>query len=68
VARYHNRMPAILEERDFDAWLKGTAGKEVLKPAPEDVLREWNVSTRVNKTGFGDDDPTIIDPLDDLLT
>jgi hypothetical protein len=34
----------------------------VLKSAPEDVLREWNASSRVNKTGFGDDDPTIIDP------
>lgn len=65
MARYHNRMPAILEERDFDAWLNGSAGKEVLKPAPEDVLREWSVSTRVNKSGFGEDDPTIIDPIAD---
>jgi putative SOS response-associated peptidase YedK len=56
-------MPAILEERDFDAWLKGTVGKEVLKPAPEEILREWTVSTRVNKTDVGDDDLTIIDPV-----
>jgi len=23
---YHNRMPAGLEEKDFDAWLDGSAG------------------------------------------
>ena len=64
MRKYHNRMPAIIEEPFFDAWLKGDIGKEVLKPAPEDVLREWKVSTRVNKSGQDDDDPTIIDPVE----
>jgi hypothetical protein len=27
-----------------------------LKPAPKDLLREHPVSTRVNKSGVGDDD------------
>ena len=40
---------AILEEQDFDGWLKGTVGKEALLPAPENVLREWLVPKRVNK-------------------
>src|SRR5271170_5635835 len=43
---YHDRMPVILAERDFDAWLSGDAGVEVLKAAPEEVLREWKVSKR----------------------
>lgn len=58
---YHDRMPMLLDPSDFDAWLDGSAGLEVLKPAPEDALREWIVSKRVNKTGVGDDDPTIIE-------
>jgi putative SOS response-associated peptidase YedK len=63
MSRFHDRMPAILEEKDFDAWLTGKVGKEVLQPAPVEVLREWKVSTRVNKTGVGVEDPTIIDPI-----
>jgi len=34
-----------------------------LQLAAESALREWTVSTRVNKTGEGDDDPTTIEPL-----
>ncbi len=33
----------------------GSACLEVLKPAPEDALREWPVTKRVNKSGQGDD-------------
>src|SRR5579863_1243661 len=49
MAQFHDRMPAILEEKVFDAWLTGKAGKEVLQPAPENVLQEWKVSQRVNR-------------------
>ena len=49
MAQFHDRMPAILEEQDFDGWLKGTVGKEALQPAPENVLQEWMVSKRANK-------------------
>jgi putative SOS response-associated peptidase YedK len=60
---YHDRMPVLLEAKDFDGWLNGSLGPEVLKPAPEEILREWKVSLRLNRTGVGDDDPTIIEPL-----
>jgi putative SOS response-associated peptidase YedK len=60
---YHDRMPVLLEARDFDAWLDGSLGAEVLKPAPAEALREWKVSPRLNRTGVGDDDPTIIKPM-----
>ena len=63
MAPYHDRMPVLLREADFGAWLDGSAGPEVLLPAAESTLREWIVSTRVNKTGVGDDDPTMIMPL-----
>jgi putative SOS response-associated peptidase YedK len=60
---YHDRMPVLLEARDFDAWLDGSLGPDALKPAAEEKLREHLVSPRLNRTGFGDDDPTIIEPV-----
>ena len=57
---YHDRMPVLLAPSDFDAWLDGLMGQGGLKPASEAALREWPVSKRLNKTGQGDDDPTII--------
>jgi putative SOS response-associated peptidase YedK len=59
----HNRMPVVLDNADVRAWLQGAAGAEILKPAAEDRLRTWPVSRRVNKTGTGDDDPTLIDEV-----
>jgi hypothetical protein len=33
------------------------------KPAAEERLRVWPVSRRVNKTGTGDDDPSLLDEV-----
>jgi putative SOS response-associated peptidase YedK len=63
MSQFHDRMPAILEEKDFDAWLSGAAGREVLQPAPENVLREWAVSKRVSSTKDKADDAGLIDPV-----
>ena len=63
MAPYHDRMPVLLREADFATWLDGSAAPEVLRPAAESALREWTVSTRVNRTGEGDDDPRIVEPL-----
>jgi len=63
MAPYHDRMPVLLRESDFGAWLDGSAGPEVLQRAAESALREWTVDRRVNRTGEGDDDPTIVEPL-----
>jgi putative SOS response-associated peptidase YedK len=58
---YHDRMPVLLGPEQFDDWLTGVAGPEVLRPAAESALREWVVSDRVNRTGQGDDDPSIVE-------
>ena len=63
MAPYHDRMPVLLTGDEIENWLTGKAGKEVLRPAAESALREWVVSSRVNKTGAGDDDPTLIEPI-----
>jgi len=41
MAPYHDRMPVLLREADFNTWLSGEAGPEVLQPASESALREW---------------------------
>ncbi|HEV7982053.1 MAG TPA: SOS response-associated peptidase family protein [Xanthobacteraceae bacterium] len=58
----HNQMPVLLDRSDFEAWLSGAAGPEVLRPAVEDRLRMWPVSRRVNRTG-GADDPALIEEI-----
>jgi putative SOS response-associated peptidase YedK len=63
VADVHDRMPAILSEGAFEPWLSGTAGVELLKPAPDDYLRRWPVSQRVNSSKAPVDDPTLIEPV-----
>ena len=61
VAEVHDRMPVLLAEKDFEPWLNGRAGIELLQPAAEDVLQRWPVSKRVNSSKAPADDPTLID-------
>ena len=63
--RIHDRMPVLLGQHDLDAWLTGKAGVELLRPAPNDLLRMWPVSKRVNVSSRGDDDPGLIEPVED---
>jgi putative SOS response-associated peptidase YedK len=55
-------MPVLLAESDLEPWLAGTAGSELLRPGPNEVLRLWPVSRRVNRTGQADD-PGLIEPV-----
>src|SRR5215831_13087019 len=61
VSKIHDRMPVLLRQKDFDAWLTGHAGVERLRPAANDYLQAWPVSRRVNSSLAADDDPTLID-------
>jgi putative SOS response-associated peptidase YedK len=36
----------------------------LLRPAPNDLLRMWPVWKRVNVSGRGDDDPSLIEPVE----
>jgi len=53
----------ITTPNDFEPWLSGKAGLELLKPAPNDVLQRWPVSKRVNSSRAPADDQTLIDPF-----
>lgn len=64
MSRFHDRMPVLLEPESFEAWLTGPAPEALLRPVPEGALREWVVSSRVNRSGVGDDDPSLTDALE----
>ena len=61
VAEVHDRMPVLRAEKDFEPWLNGSAGLELLKPAANDLLRRWPVSKRVNSSRAPAEDATLID-------
>jgi putative SOS response-associated peptidase YedK len=63
AAEIHDRMPVFLTEEQFAPWLRGEAGAEYLKPAPNDYLQRWPVSKRVNSSKADADDPTLIEPI-----
>ena len=63
VAEVHDRMPVLLTEKNFEPWLSGGAGTELLLPAADDMLQRWPVSKRVNSSRAPDDDPMLIEPI-----
>lgn len=63
MGRFHDRMPILLSWSDAKTWIAGENAASLLGPAPEDALQEWTVSTRVNRSGAYDDDPTLIAAL-----
>ncbi len=64
VAKVHDRMPVLLEERQFDPWLRGEGGLEYLNPPPDDFLQKWPVSKRVNSSRADTDDATLTDKVE----
>jgi putative SOS response-associated peptidase YedK len=63
VSQIHERMPIILKPDQFEPWLSGKAGLEILKPAAERVLQKHQVSKRVNSSRTNGDDATLIEPV-----
>ena len=66
MASIHDRMPVILEAGDFDAWLECDetdmqAAARLMRPARDDVLEAWPISTDVNKVA--NDNPGVQTPL-----
>ena len=60
LAEVHNekqRMPAILAESDYEAWLAGgnDAAQALLKPYPDELMTAWRVSRRVNSPKLAND-------------
>src|SRR5476651_250393 len=65
VAEVHDRMPVILEAKDFEQWERGDVkdASALMKPTGEDVLQKWQVSKRVNSSRASDEDATLIEKI-----
>src|SRR5580698_2111583 len=52
VAGIHNRMPVILESKDFEQWERGSVqdAAALMKPAGDELLEMRSVSRRVNSS------------------
>ena len=64
VSKIHDRMPALLTPYQFDGWLSGSAGVEVLATWAQKSLRVWPVSRRVNSSRTPSDEPTLIEKVE----
>jgi putative SOS response-associated peptidase YedK len=64
VAEVHDRMPVSVQNEQFQPWLSGEAGKEILLPAPNDYLQRRAASTRVNSSKADKDDETLIERVE----
>jgi putative SOS response-associated peptidase YedK len=63
VAKVHDRQVVTLQPDQYAAWLDGSAGTEMLVPAPDDAIRYWAVSKRINNVRAPPDDKTLIEPV-----
>ena len=63
LAGIQDRMPVIIERRDWPLWLGETAcnPSSLLRAAPEDVLRVWPVGKAVGN--FRNDGPQLLEPI-----
>ena len=67
VAPLHDRMPVVLEERDWERWLdpearrRRRAGAAPL-PAPDDLLVAYPVGNRVNSAD--NDGPELVERVE----
>ncbi len=55
MAKIHTRMPVILQGNDWRTWLSEPR-TDLLKPANDDVLQAWRVSTNVNSSRYQGED------------
>ena len=65
VRRLHERMPVILKEQDYEAWLTGSVAdaQTLMKRFPAEDMLTYFVSTKVNRASY--DAPELIERIPD---
>jgi putative SOS response-associated peptidase YedK len=63
AVKIHDRMPVLLSPKQFEPWLSGKVGTEILKPAANGAIVAKPVSKRVNSSRADDTDSTLIDTV-----
>ncbi|MDQ0510618.1 SOS response-associated peptidase [Ancylobacter amanitiformis] len=61
MGQIHDRMPVILDKADWQAWLEEPR-EDLLKPAPEGLLRRWRVTQAMNSSRYKEADA--IEPVE----
>ena len=64
VRQIHDRMPPLLTPYQFDSWLSGGAGLELLRPWDQKSLQMYPVSRTVNSSKAAGDDPRLIERIE----
>ena len=64
---FHNRMPAILDPKDYERWLAPADPAhlpiDLLRPYPPEKMKAWKVSSRIGNVR--NNDPELLKPLDE---
>jgi putative SOS response-associated peptidase YedK len=61
VKRFHDRMPVVLDERDYLQWLTADDPRDLLRAPHNEALTNYPVSRKVNSVK--NDDASLVDPL-----
>ena len=69
LAPIHNRMPVILAPEQFELWLDNanvepSAATALIKPAPDDLLEAYPVTTDVNRPA--NDNPKLVEQVAEI--
>lgn len=67
IGQLHDRMPVILDPRDWGAWLTGAPeqAQSLIRPCPDEWLEYFTVSRRVN--AVANDGPDLIAPANEAV-
>lgn len=63
AAEQHDLMPVILKPTQFESWLSGQTGPELLNPADESMLNKHLAPKRINRSRASDTDDTSIEKV-----
>lgn len=68
MAPIHDRMPVIVEPKNWAAWLGETEADpaQLVHPSDEETLRKWPISTKVNSPK--NNGPEILEPVNGMAT
>jgi putative SOS response-associated peptidase YedK len=61
VATIHDRMAVILPPAQYNTWLSGEAGTEILTPYPAELMRAYPVDRRVGNVR--NNEASLIEPI-----
>ena len=64
AAKIHSRMPVIVAQGDYDAWLiaEASAAQNLIRPYRAEAMKAYPISTRINS--LKNNDPEIIKPAE----